>query len=863
MTKLKFIYSLFLLTTLLTIFPLPTAGREASEVSGTEAITTRLDNGLQVVMIESHSAPLISVIVIINAGSAMEDYHLNGVTHMLEHMLFNGTERRTQEQLYDDVDLIGGFNNAFTTEDYTAFIMSAPSRNIETALDIQSDMLFHSSFPEEKVQKELGIIEEEIRQTMGNPGYAVNANFNNWIFSGTPYEKTVIGTIAGIKQITQDDLEHYWRIHYSPNNMRMVITGDFQPGEMLELIKQYYGEIQPQEIPEGNKTPLVPIEENQARVDYIPDVDRSIRMTFNAPSPLDDDEPAFSLLLDMMSDEVNDALGELVPSAPLMVRVEKRDHKIGSRLILSASLPDGLSEEDAVYFIMEALKRSSGMETSEEEFEALRVAAMAGHFRLAENLMSSGFYMVSDIAMWGWEYMTDGMERLESLTVDDIDALRSKYFTDPVSMNYIVRPFPESSGEGDATDAVWRSETLPNGLRVVIKQEESSRVFGMHLLIEGRSYVEPSGKEGMVELLHGMLGSYASQPDGLGTDLNRIGARIKTTDMSFIPMDDYYFDHRYSYVRFTGLDMFWRDNISVLGKLVNSDFISEQGLEKSRGGLIRGIGMLGRGSRGIAAETFRQKLYGHTPRSKPLRGTAQSLGTITVDDLKTLRDEYFCPDHMILSIVTSIDPDSIMDEVAGAFGDMEASGESVEMPDATLNGYPGEEFTIEVGGPQGYIIFAFPLTDVPEEDIIPLKALGSIISSEIAFELRERQGLAYSIGAGFSMDEDQGYFSMSMGTAPANIETAIAGINTTLEALTSSELVEKDMLIAVNSIAARMIRYRVKRENQAYYIGYDEFLGKDPARDPVEPWYAITLDDILRVRELYFIPEKGFFVIAK
>jgi len=406
MIKLKYIYSLFLLTILLSCFPLPTAGQGASEVNGTEAITTRLDNGFQVVMIESHSAPLVSVIVAINAGSAMEDYHLNGVTHLLEHMLFNGTDRRTQQQLYDDVDLIGGFNNAFTTEDFTAFIMSAPTRNIEAALDIQSDMLFHSTFPEAKVQKELGIIEEEIRQTMSNPQWAVDANFNNWIFSGTPYEKTVVGTIAGIKNISAKDIENYWRVHYSPNNMRMIITGDFQPGEMLELIKQYYGEVQPQEIPGQVASILNPIEEDQTLVDYVPDVGNSIRMTLNAPSPLDDDEPAFSLLLDMISDEVNDTLSELVPSSPLRVRVEKRDHKIGSRLILSADLPGGLSEEDAVSFIKEALKSSSGMETPEDEFEALRVAAMAGHFRLAENLMSSGFYMVSDIAMWGWEYMT-------------------------------------------------------------------------------------------------------------------------------------------------------------------------------------------------------------------------------------------------------------------------------------------------------------------------------------------------------------------------------------------------------------------------------------------------------------------------
>ena len=94
--------------------------------SSNNAITLRLENGLKVTMIENHATPLISVFIGIKAGSATEDYKHNGITHFLEHMLFNGTTKRTQQEIYDEMDLIGGYNNAYTRKDYTAFMITIP-----------------------------------------------------------------------------------------------------------------------------------------------------------------------------------------------------------------------------------------------------------------------------------------------------------------------------------------------------------------------------------------------------------------------------------------------------------------------------------------------------------------------------------------------------------------------------------------------------------------------------------------------------------------------------------------------------------------------------------------------------------------
>jgi len=131
---------------------------------------TTLDNGLRVVAIADPTLPMVGINVVVKVGSATESVATSGSSHMLEHLLFNGTETRTQEQLYDDVDSFGGYNNANTSRFYTNFMMLGPSQELDRMVEIQADMLLHSILPAEKLEKERGIVIEEIGQGGDDPG---------------------------------------------------------------------------------------------------------------------------------------------------------------------------------------------------------------------------------------------------------------------------------------------------------------------------------------------------------------------------------------------------------------------------------------------------------------------------------------------------------------------------------------------------------------------------------------------------------------------------------------------------------------------------------------------------------------------
>ena len=200
-----------------------------------------LDNGMEIILVENHANPMIAAFTIVKTGSRNEDAVTNGAAHFLEHLLFNGTKTRTQKQLYDEMDFYGGYNNAHTGPDYTNYMVLMPKEFIAQGMDIQADMLFNSTLPEEKFEKERGIVTEEIGRSADRPTYQVQNHFLRTFFAGTPYERPVLGTISTITHLQREQVLEYYRTWYVPSNMTLMVIGDFSTPEMVALVKEKYG----------------------------------------------------------------------------------------------------------------------------------------------------------------------------------------------------------------------------------------------------------------------------------------------------------------------------------------------------------------------------------------------------------------------------------------------------------------------------------------------------------------------------------------------------------------------------------------------------------------------------------------------
>ena len=171
----------------------------------------RLDNGMEVLLVENPALPMIGANVVVKVGSAYETFSTSGMSHMLEHLLFNGTTTRTQKQLYDETDQIGGYNNANTSEYYTNYMMVTPAEHFKKGMELQADMLFNSILPEEKFEKEKGIVLEEIAKSLGNANEQIERNLLSILYNGHALSLPTLGTYATIESMKRDEVWKFYK----------------------------------------------------------------------------------------------------------------------------------------------------------------------------------------------------------------------------------------------------------------------------------------------------------------------------------------------------------------------------------------------------------------------------------------------------------------------------------------------------------------------------------------------------------------------------------------------------------------------------------------------------------------------------
>lgn len=217
---------------------------------------TTLDNGLKVLIVENHQVPQVNISTTIMAGAKNETDYFDGATHLLEHLiLFRGTEKMTGEQVGAAMTSHGAYFNGYTSQDWTDFVISLPKENLEFALQIHSDMLFRSNFPDKEMAKEKQVVIEEINITEDNPTNKAYRSSLATLFGDHPYAKNVLGTKENVAGIPRDSVYAYYKRFYAPNNMTTVIVGDVDPAATLELVKKYFGSIPSGTTPHDNYVP--------------------------------------------------------------------------------------------------------------------------------------------------------------------------------------------------------------------------------------------------------------------------------------------------------------------------------------------------------------------------------------------------------------------------------------------------------------------------------------------------------------------------------------------------------------------------------------------------------------------------------
>ncbi len=213
--------------------------------------TFTLDNGLEVVVLQNHRAPVVTHMVWYKVGAADEPPGRSGIAHFLEHLMFKGTKTRAAGEFSEIISRHGGRENAFTSHDYTAYFQTIAKEHLPQMMELEADRMVNLVITEGEVLPEREVVLEERRsRTDNNPAAILREQVNATAYLNHPYRRPIIGWEHEVRALTVDDIRAFHRRWYAPNNAILVVAGDVIPEEVRVLAERYYGPIPTGPVPQ-------------------------------------------------------------------------------------------------------------------------------------------------------------------------------------------------------------------------------------------------------------------------------------------------------------------------------------------------------------------------------------------------------------------------------------------------------------------------------------------------------------------------------------------------------------------------------------------------------------------------------------
>ena len=221
------------------------AALSAPALAATDQVANfTLPNGLELVVIPDHRAPVVTHMIWYKVGAADETPGKSGLAHFLEHLMFKGTAKNPAGQFSQVVARLGGEENAFTSYDYTAFFQRVPSEKLKTVMEFEADRMTGLQLTDEVVLSERNVIlEEQNQRVRNNPRARLGEQIEAALYLNSPYDRPVIGWRHEMEGLTRDDAVGFYRRFYGPNDAVVVVAGDVDPRDALKLAQETYGKV--------------------------------------------------------------------------------------------------------------------------------------------------------------------------------------------------------------------------------------------------------------------------------------------------------------------------------------------------------------------------------------------------------------------------------------------------------------------------------------------------------------------------------------------------------------------------------------------------------------------------------------------
>jgi len=828
-----------------------------------------LANGLTVLLREVHVAPVAEIQVWGAVGSADEGPGEEGLAHFHEHMLFKGTERRGVGEITAAVEGVGGRINAYTSFDVTCYHATLPSAEVGVGLEVLADSVQHSLFDAEEIDREIEVVLEEIRSAEDDPHHVLSDAMFRTAYRVHPYRAPILGPAENVATFTHEKLSSFYRRWYTPEKLAVVAVGDFAIPRILKEVHTLFTDAQPGKALRSRaaEPPQTVLRTTLLRRPF----ERAcLDLSWSTVDFRHPDAPLLDLLAFVLGE------GE---SCRLVQRV-KEEFGLVDRIDASSYTPldPGLfgtvADLDPTHTLaaVEAVLRETEMLRAEpvadDELEKARANFLAGQHWERESVSGlarkiGSFHVIAGDHRREAEYL----ERIRTATTEDLRrAAREWLAPERLTVGAVLPEDAEpdldetaieeavARGIGEASRAFHRPRTrerlsgiqsyeLENGIQIHVVPRREVPVVAIRAVMLGGLLAETEETAGISNFLAGMwlrgtrarsAVDFARQVESLAADIdgfsgrNSIGLTLDATSEKLLP----------------ALDLF--------AEVVLAPAFGVEEIERER---RETLAALARRDDRLAARVFDLFCKTHFrthPYRLPIPGTPDAVNRISRDDLIAYHARLARPDNLAIAVVGDVEPDDMAAHLARRLGPLDGEPFEGAIPD--LEPAPSEIRVAEEhkDRAQAHLVIGFRGLTVQDEDREALELIAQLLGGQggrLFLELRDRNGLAYSVSALNVEGVAAGFFATHIATAPEKFEEAKRGMLEELRRITESPPSDDELLRAQRFLVGNFAIEQQRSAVRALHVALDARygLGPDADRDYPNRIQQVTKEDVLRV----------------
>jgi zinc protease len=772
----------------------------------------KLENGLDVILHQDKSDPLVAVAIQYHVGSNREEPGKTGFAHLFEHMMFQESENIGQNQYFSKVQGAGGTLNGGTGNDGTVYYEIVPQNALELVLWMESDRMgyFRNSVTRKSFVTQQNVVLNEKRQTEDNKPYG----FNNWLIAknlypkGHPYNWTVIGEMADLTNATIDDVKAFHAKYYVPNNATLVVSGNFDELGVKALVQKYFGE-----IPSGNPVsdlPKMPVQLQETKKVFHEDNYAStpqLTMVWPVVELFSDDSYALNFLARIIGSGKKSPLNKMVVEEQKLagsVDVYNNTMELAGQFTISAKANPDISLATIEKAILEAFDRFEKQGIAASDMERIKARLETDFYNTISSAMGKAYRLAFYNEYAGSpSFIQTEIRKIQSVTAQDVMRVYEKYIRNKpyLSTSFVPKGKTALVAEGSVNAGIveekgsvtakseqaeidepivktpskfdrsaepalgadpeftlpkiWTAQTS-SGIQVSGIEQNEVPLIRYSLVIEGGHMFETVEKSGTAALLAKMLmeGTARRTSEELEETIQLLGAEITVNggreDIS---------------INVNTLSANFEKTLALVKEILLEPRWDEEKFKVAKMKMINETRRNSANPNYIAALSFFKIIYGgNSLMGLPPTGTVESLESITLDDLKTFYNTYFSPAISRFHIAGNVTQKRVKKAFEQQFADWKYR--KVVKPEIKLPTFPekGEFYFVDVpDAKQSVIYMGYASINRGHRDFFPVTAmnhkLGGSFSSNLNMVLREQKGFTYSARSGFAGFKHYGNFT--------------------------------------------------------------------------------------------------------